>query len=201
MARLSTGYFPFTLLVLLRSWLTTSPPTLDKARTVPFASVTLQGGLFPLGSPCLDPTSLPNSVFATSALFSRNSVRSTNEGWRPISKSLPDSSAHFACMCTGRRITILVKVSIELMSASYLISEEFSWQIRMSRANWESFSPSEDFSCGPLTTLSTRERIITCLWPKFLLRISRAALYPSAPGKITQFSIASLALPVQYWIR
>ena len=44
-------------------------------------------------SDCLDPTNLPNSVFATNALFSINSVRSRNEGSRLISKSLPDSSS------------------------------------------------------------------------------------------------------------
>ena len=47
MARLSTGYFSFRLLVFLRSW--RSLPTLDKARTVPFPSATLQGSLSSLG--------------------------------------------------------------------------------------------------------------------------------------------------------
>ena len=48
---------------------------------------------------------------------------------------LPILLAKSNCMCTGRRITILVKVSIELMLASYLVLEEFSRQIRMSHAN------------------------------------------------------------------
>lgn len=95
-AWLFTGCFSFGRFVFPRSWLVISPPTVVKARTVLFSISASRKGLLSLGSSCLDPTSLPNSVFATSTLFSRNYFRSTKEGSKSVAKRFPVSSAHFA---------------------------------------------------------------------------------------------------------
>ena len=105
------------LLLAALAWLLTSFSTWVKASTVPSPSAAFLGCFVTLDSPSLNPTNFPNSVFAIRALFSRKSAKWEKVGSEPISKIFPDSSAHFACMCTGRRITIFFRVSKEFISA------------------------------------------------------------------------------------
>lgn len=73
---------------------------------------------------------------------------------------------------------------------------EFSTEFLISLAGCENFSASGGRICGPYRLMHTQ----MCFWPKFVRKLPVTSWYPCSAGKITQFSLASFATPVQNWL-